>query len=551
MPANYSSKREHDRKLGLAWAALADGGELPIALDALNAAQRHLHGTIVLPGDAGYNAARLLFNPIFDPHPLMVVCCKVPGDVAVALQVARQCRVGFAVRSGGHCTAGFSANSGMLIDVSGLDDVTIDAVSLTATVGTGCTFGKLNAALDLHGLHVPGGECPDVCIGGYVQGGGYGFTSVTFGMNCDNVLQFQVMLADGHIVIADATHHADLFWAMRGGTGGNFAVLLSVVYQLRPLGDVFGWALAWPLVTPQDLDRARDALVLLQKDYMRHSVCGADMTVQVSLCFQNEISPGGGPVNPAAPLVPYLMIRALYVGPAATCRALIRPLTMLAGCITQWMATTSFSVMNDKLLNDPQGMPYLPANQMPFEDKAARYVERDLTPAEWRAILAYFITTPNEYSYFYIEVYGGAINEIPVDATAFIHRNAAFNAVLDVLWFETTDRLACEQFLRGWIALMQPMWNGHVYQNYPSLEPSNYGMNYWGDARYGLGAVKRKYDPHDDFRFAQQVRAAWADQLEGARPRAVPQAVMAALAEPIQPLGKAPSQDRSTKPGSP
>jgi hypothetical protein len=506
MPSQYTRKRHRDQALFQNWDRLPDSAFKRAPRKRLKAAQAALQGHIVLPGSPDYDADRKLFNPVFDAYPIAIVYCVVESDVAIALALAREIeqalRLPFTVRSGGHCTAGFSAGWGVLIDVSGLADVTVDAAAQTATVGTGCPFSKFDATLASHGLHVPGGECSDVCVGGYVQGGGYGFTSVTFGMNCDNVIDLRVMLADGRIVTASASANTDLWWAMRGGTGGNFGILLSLRYRLRPLGDVFGWALIWPLATEADFDNATGALMLLQSNYMLGQLPAA-LNIQVSLCWQ----PGTqGGLPPTSPTAPYLMVRGLYVGSQADGQAAIQPLADLPGAVLQWTRMDSFVNLNSGLLNLPYSMPWFPPDTpMPCEDKASRYVTRALAATEWRGLLDYFVASPNPWSYFYMEFYGGAINACPTDSNAFVHRSAAFNAVLDVFWFNNEQRAASEQFLLGWIDLMAPMWNGEIYQNYPRLDQPDYGACYWGDAQAGLYAVKCKYDPERAFRFAQEV----------------------------------------------
>ncbi|HSY28517.1 MAG TPA: FAD-binding oxidoreductase, partial [Burkholderiaceae bacterium] len=245
MPSTFTKKRSRDRILLSQWDQRSDAHfqQFHISLEHVKAAQLKLQGHIVFPGDPEYDKDRMLFNPAFEAYPSMIIYCAVEADVAVALQLAQQSSLPFTVRSGGHCTAGFSAGSGALIDVSALNDVYIDPVNLFASASCGCPFGKFASAMQSYGLHVPIGECEDVCVGGFVQGGGYGFTSVTFGMNCDNVIDMRVMLADGSIITASPTVNYDLWWAMRGGTGGTFGILLSVRYRLRSLGDVFGWAI--------------------------------------------------------------------------------------------------------------------------------------------------------------------------------------------------------------------------------------------------------------------------------------------------------------------
>ena len=504
MPSQHTKKRARDRALFDRWARLPDAALGKLPRPRLLAAQAALQGHIVLPGEAGYDTDRRLFNPVFDAYPLAIVYCTSESDVGVALALARDTELPFTLRSGGHCTAGFSAATGaLLIDLSGLDDVSIDSVNLVATVRPGCPWATFDKALDAAGLHVPGGECGDVCVAGYMQGGGYGFTSVTFGMNCDNVFDMRVMLADGSIVGASQSQNTDLWWAMRGGTGGNFGVLLQVRYQLRPLGQVFGWALIWPLAQASDRAAATHVLMTLQQQYMLQAL-DPQLNLQVSLCFQPGTQPG---LPPNGPQAPYLMLRGLYVGGAAAGMAAIQPLCALPGCVVQWTKMDSFVNLNNQLLNLPYAMPVFPDNvSWPYEDKASRCVTAALAPAQWQALLDFYVTSPNTWSYAYLEFYGGAINAQPPEFNAYVHRNSAFNAVLDVFWLDASGQPAAEAFLAQWLALWEPVCNGEIYQNYPRLGQADYGSAYWGSAQAGLYAVKVKYDPDERFRFAQQVR---------------------------------------------
>jgi hypothetical protein len=525
MPSQHTKKRFRDERLFALWESRPadDFTNYGISRERLREAQLGLQGYIVFPGDPHYNQDRMLSNPRFDAHPQMIIYCLVESDVEIALGLVSGLPAAFTVRSGGHCTAGFSASNGPLIDVSGLNDVTVDADDLVATVGCGCTFGKLDSTLSRYNLHVPGGECSDVCVGGYVQGGGYGFTSVTFGMNCDNVIDMRVMLGDGSVVIASDLVNYDLFWAMRGGTGGSFGILLSLRYRLRPLGLCFGWSIAWPLLTSQNLADATGALMTLQEHYMLDKLPKA-LNIQVTLAYQPQ-----WPADPPIQVYPYLLLRGLYVGTAAEGQQAIARLCALPGATTQWTTTQTFEELNETLLNYPYSLPYFPPNVNPKEDKASRYVERKLAADEWRAILDLFVSTPNPYSYMYLELYGGAINAYPEGENAFIHRRAAFNAVLDVFWIEPDQEAPAEAFLDTWIALLDTMSNGHVYQNYPRVNEPNYQWAYWGLAAPGLYKVKCKYDPLNRFRFAQEVH-----EPADAPPAKLPARLIESLAEPIR-----------------
>jgi FAD binding domain/Berberine and berberine like len=529
----HSKKRTRDALTAADWQMRGDEAyaKLGLTREHMLSILPKFQGTMVWPDDTAYETDRKLFNPVFDAYPVLIMYCAVESDVQIALEVAKKVPQPFTVRSGGHCTAGFSAGAGVLIDVSALNDVYVDPQGLTATVGCGCNFGKFRAVLKPYELHVPGGECDDVCIGGYMQGGGYGFTSVTLGMNCDNVLSIRVLLADGRIVTASPNVNYDLWWAMRGGTGGSLGILLSVTYKLVPLGNVFGWAIIWPLSNDNEIDNAVNAFHVLETQYMA-TAPSPNLNIQVSLCFQPGIQ-AGLPLPPA-PMQPYLLVRGIWVGDAISGQAAIQTLCNLPGATKQWTQETDFDTLNESLLNVPYGMPCFHANvKMPFEDKSSRIVSRTLTTAEWKGLLSYFVSTPNPYSYFYMEFYGGAINAYPEFGSAFVHRTALYNAVLDVFWWTDAERGPAQKFLDGWIALMQPLYNGHVYQNYPRLSDTHFAYKYWGDAQAALKYVKKKYDPNVFFTFAQCITqrgetAAAATSLEK-----FPKELQRALSVPI------------------
>ncbi|MEM9438982.1 MAG: FAD-binding oxidoreductase [Pseudomonadota bacterium] len=499
MPVSYSANQIRNEDLYNKWDNIPDSTfkKLRITLNEFKKLQDKLNGWIVLPGDAAYNKDRMLANPRFDYFPLAIVYCVSISDVRLTLLFVQQENAEFCVRSGGHCTAGFSSGPGILIDVSHLNGISVDAAARTATVGCGVKFGDLDNTLDLYGLNVPGGECPDVCVGGYVQGGGYGFTSCTFGMSCDNVISMTVLLANGDIVQASATQNFDLWWAMRGGTGGNFGILLSLTYQLYELTDVYGFALLWPLGTDADASNAADVMMKLQESYMFNSPYDPNLNLQVSLAYQSKIHDN----EPNGDFKPYFLVRGCYVGDPADGANAIRPLQQLAGCITQWQKSLRFNKMNQYLLDHPQKMPAL-SNPV-YEDKVSRYVSEMLDHETWKQILSYFPSSQVNRSYGYLEFYGGQIKQDTLNC--FMHRNVAYNAVMDVFWYDDVEREKSEAFLEGWKQLLEPVWNGHVYQNYPSSNDPNYAFQYWGDYVDALSRVKAKYDPGNVFRFAQQV----------------------------------------------
>jgi FAD/FMN-containing dehydrogenase len=502
MAISYSTRNRRVAAFEAQCRALPDEtfGDAGNLRQSLIEVQKVFQGKVVVQSNPDYDTDRMLSNPVFQFHPLAILYCKTEADVRIALAFVQQQELAFSVRSGGHCTAGFSGSNGIMIDVKQLNKIHIGEATKTAVCGTGVEFGDFQQELDPYNLNVPGGECADVCVGGYVQGGGFGFTAAKYGMSCDNVIEVRVMLADGTIITANETQNQDLLWASCGGTGGNFGVLLSVKFQLHDLGHCYGFGIDWALDTSQNVLDAAQALCFLQNGYMLNSVAGSDLTLQIHIGFQYVDAK-------KTELKPFLMLRGLWAGDVTKGPDVIAPIKALSGVLTDtfWEDVDSFYVMNHKLLHYPQGMPPMPPGPDPLEDKSSHYVTRNLALGEWQQMLDYMKTSLPNKSFAYMEVYGGAIAAKDRLFNAFVHRDAAFNLILDVFWTTPAERVWCEAFLAEWDAMVQPYWNGEVYQNYPSVVDADYAAHFWAEAYPRLQGIKAKYDPDNVFRFAQQI----------------------------------------------
>ena len=191
--------------------------------------QQAIEGEVVLPGSAGYRAARHTAVRHFDPvQPEVVVRCLTPDDVQEALLFARLHDLAVAPRSGGHCFAGRSSSEGMVIDVGGMASMSLDGD--VATIGAGAQLGDIYASLARQGRTLVAGCGPDVGIAGLTLGGGLGILGRRYGLTCDQLLSATVVLADGSLVTCDAQRHPDLFWALRGAGGGQFGVVTSFTF---------------------------------------------------------------------------------------------------------------------------------------------------------------------------------------------------------------------------------------------------------------------------------------------------------------------------------
>jgi hypothetical protein len=465
-----------------------------------------MYGHLTLPGMSDYSVLRKGKGlSVFDEgSPLIVFRCLDVEDVWLSLQATYRHGWSFTARSGGHSTAGFSSNAETIIDLSALDDMALidespeDAGASTrrVRVGAGATFKKLNRFMRLHRLHVPTGGCEDVCVGGYVQGGGWGYTSRQFGMQCDSIVEATVMLGDGRIVTASESINPALFWALRGGTGNNFGVLLDVVFRAVPMDSVWGFVYAWTGdAAPAAMIRARELF---------GPATGLDIGYSGNLV---TIETPAGRVP--AWLMSGICVKGRDVGAAA-----LAPMLATGNPSTLYDNEGSYEEVNSAVEKKLPGIP-LPIDGI-YELKSSHYIPADISDQDWKAccnnIWRFFvdgIAKTNPYNMLYCETYGGRINERDPLDTAFVHRNVLMDIYVDAFWREDDPELhgydAAQVWLDGVKAVLKPFENGHWYQNYPQREMPNYRWQYWGDAFPTLLAVKRAYDPLDRFSYEQSV----------------------------------------------
>ena len=464
--------------------------DYPVAPEVLAAFLQEVTGRVIFPGDPDYDAARTEFNPAFPRFPKIIVFCVCLADVRACLKWAHDVGMHAVARAGRHSLAGYSVCDGMVIDVSEINSVVIDAVNREATVGAGIQFERFNANLQSYGLHVPGGGCPTVCVAGYMQGGGYGFTSREFGIHSDNVIEFTMVLADGRVVVASEAQNADLFWAVRGGTGNQFGILVQVRYKLYPLGKVSGIRLDWNVVThPQE---AAQALETIQNAYIRSSEHN-------KLGFQTTI---GKDIN--APTDTRVMFLGLWTGDKADFDEVLKPLLDIPGHQVMKRMYDHYSTVDEALLAN---LPPIPDNTYSGLSQS-RYFARDLTAEEWGKILEFAQTAPNDYMMIDMEAYGGAINDYPVEKSAFIHRDVTVDFFCDVFWEHVDDEKAREEnsnWLQSLMEFVEPFSNGHSYQNYPNRLQTDWRWAYFGKYYNTLQWVKAKYDPGNFFHYEQSI----------------------------------------------
>ena len=214
----------------------------------------NMRGPIIRPMDPAYDAVRSLYNGMIDKSPVMIARCTDVADVVTAVNFARQNDLQVAIRGGGHNGPGLgSIDDGLMIDMSMMKGVHVDPAACTVRADPGCTQGDVDHATHIYGLAVPAGIVSTTGMAGLTLGGGTGYLTRKYGLTIDNLLEADVVLADGRIVTANKSENADLYWGLRGG-GGNFGIVTSFLFQAHPVNMVYAGPVFW------DLENARTVM---------------------------------------------------------------------------------------------------------------------------------------------------------------------------------------------------------------------------------------------------------------------------------------------------
>ena len=224
-----------------------------IKSEKIIAFKNQLKGSIVLPKDAVYTETRKVYNAMIDKHPGLFALCKNADDVIAAVNFGRDNNLLIAIRGGGHNGGGLGlCDDGLVIDLSGIKFVNVDAATNTVKVGGGNIWNEVDTATHEFGLAIPSGMISTTGVGGLTLGGGVGYLSRKYGLTIDNLLEAEMVLADGSFVTVNKDQHQDLFWAIRGG-GGNFGVVTSFKFQAHPVKTVFGGPTLWPIEQTEEI----------------------------------------------------------------------------------------------------------------------------------------------------------------------------------------------------------------------------------------------------------------------------------------------------------
>jgi hypothetical protein len=441
-----------------------------------------LKGALLRPGDLDYGRAAPVWNGMFDRRPALLARCEDVIDIQTCLRAVRGSHVLTAVRCGGHSLAGFSTcDDGLVIDLSALRDVRVDATSRKAHFGGGCLLGTIDLATQTAGLAFPAGVVSHTGAGGLVLGGGTGWLSRLYGLSCDNVEGFTLITADGSVLRADSKENPDLFWALRGG-GGNFGVVSEFEVRLHPVSSVIlGRGLC-----------VGDSIVRLLK-YWRAFMPDAPDNLRWGFSLRKADGVKG--LQDAKGL-PVASASALWVGDRTQGMKYVKH--ALAATKHSDISVQEMSFMMLQTLADsdfPHGRRYYTKSgyfQILRDDVIHKMIES-------------LATVPSWFSEIELAYLGAAPGRVPADETAFGDRSAPF--VVNILsnWAEPNDDAANIAWTKDLFSQLQPAMVPGVYVNFMSGDEGDRVPEAYRNRWERLRAIKAKYDPRNFFRLNQNI----------------------------------------------
>jgi FAD/FMN-containing dehydrogenase len=453
--------------------------------------EKQLRGTLIRPGDATYDAARALYNGMIDKRPRLIARCANVADVMAAVNFAREQGLLLAIRGGGHNGPGLgSVNDGLVIDLSMLKSVRVDPAKRTVRVEPGCTAGDVDHATHAFGLAVPFGIVASTGVAGLTLGGGTGYLTRKHGLTIDNLLEADVVLADGTLVTASAEQHPDLFWALRGG-GGNFGVVTSFLFQAHPASIVFGGPIFW--------DAANDGAKVMRtyRDFLPSAPeeCG----VFVGL----KTVPSGDPFPKEHWGKRVCAVIGGYNGSAAAGQKALAPLLgALPAPLFNWMGEMPLPALNglfDPLF--PKGLQWYWKGDF----------VKSLPDQAIETHIAQAAQAPSALSLMHLYPIDGAVHRVAKNATAWGARDATFSMVIAGIDVDSKNANALKSWGRTYWNTIHPFNMPGAYVNFMMDDEGDGRVQAsYGDNFSRLASVKAKYDPKNLFRVNQNIKPAAA-----------------------------------------
>jgi len=444
-----------------------------------------LRGRLIGRNDADYDDARALYNGMIDKRPLLIARCVDVADVITAVNFGRDQGLLIAIRGGGHNGPGLgSCDDGLVIDLSMMKSVRVDPASQTVRVDPGCTSADVDHATHAFGLAVPSGIVASTGVAGLTLGGGTGYLTRKYGLTIDNLIEADVVLADGSFVTASENQNNDLFWALRGG-GGNFGVVTSFLFEARPVSTVYAGPIFWEAAHAKKVMQA-------YRDFLPTAPEELGTVVGLKTVPSTDPFPKDYWGKRACAVI------SCYNGAAEEGEKLMaRLLNSVPPPIFNWMGAIPFPAM--QMLFDP----FFPKGlQWYWKGDFVKSLPDEAIDTH----IAHAAMAPSELCLMHLYPIDGAVHRVPKEATAWNTRDATWSMVIAGIDSDPKQAEALKSWGRAYWKAVHPFNLEGGYVNFMMNDEAEgrvqatYGENY-----KRLASVKAKYDPTNLFRVNQNV----------------------------------------------
>lgn len=441
---------------------------------------------LVLPTDTGYDEARKVYNAMIDKLPAAIAYCKEAHEVIICVNYARDNHQLLTVRSGGHNAGGLGIfDDALVIDLSLMKDIKVNAAANTVYVQAGCLLKELDEATHAFGLAVPTGMIGTTGVAGLTLGGGIGHLTRQYGLTIDNLLEAEVVLANGELVKASNIENTDLYWALRGG-GGNFGVVLSFVFALQPVHTVYAGPMLW------DMEHAEEILRWYQ-DFIidaPYNITGffAFLTVPPAEMFPAELR-----------LKKMCGIFWSYNGNIEEAEEVFKPIRAFKTPALDFVSHMPFPVL--QTLFDAV---YPPGHQWYWKADFVKELNNEAIALH----IEYGNQLPTPLSTMHLYPVNGAAGRVSKTDTPWNYRDATWGMVIVGVDPDPANKDICIEWTRSYWEALHPYSQGGAYVNMMMEEGDERVKASYGDNYKRLAQIKAKYDPQNLFRINQNIKPA-------------------------------------------
>ena len=450
---------------------------------AIDQFRASLRGELIQPQDEGYDAARKVYNGMIDRKPRFIVRCSDVTDIISSVKFAREKNLLLAVRGGGHNGAGLGVcDGGLVIDLSRRRGIRVNPKDRTVQVESGCTWGEVDHATHVFGLAVPSGIISTTGVAGLTLGGGHGYLTRKFGLTIDNLLEADLVLADGSFVTVNADENEDLYWAIRGG-GGNFGVVTSFTFKAHPVSTVYAGPMLWPL------DKAVEVM-----QWYREFSKKAPEDLYGFFGFLN--------VPPGPPFPEHLHRKTMcavvwcYSGPMEKAEEVFRPIRKIGPPAVDFVGPVPYPSLQglfDQLF--PPGLQWYWKGDF----------VNDLNDVAIKLHLKYGSELPSQLSIMHLYPIDGAVHRVGKSDTPFSYRDSTWSMVIAGIDSDPVNNERITKWAKAYWEALHPYSAGGAYVNFMMEEGQSRVEATYGDNYKRLSEIKRKYDPTNLFRVNQNI----------------------------------------------